>query len=591
MSQLDLKQAVTHLVREAVRAYLNNATYAGPIPVEHPLESRGDYASAVAFSLAKQAGKDPASIAHDLAMQIGTIAPKVHLDACGFKGSADVMIATVESVGPFINLTLSKTFLAGLINHINQRAELFGTRPAQDPKTIVIEYSGVNIGKPFSIGHLRSTINGAVIADLLSAVGHKVIRLNYLGDWGTQFGKLIAGYKKWGTPEGLAGDPVGELVRVYVKFHQELAKDDALSEEGREWFRKLEQGDQEATNLWQLFVDASLAHAKKIYDLLGVTFDKLDEGEAQYRDKMSEVLDLLQQKGLLKKSQGATIVDLEAEGLPALLVKKTDEASLYATRELAAAIERYKRYKFDAMLYEVGAEQELHFRQVFTVLKKMGFEWADKLEHLKHGLYRMDGRKMRTRAGTTVDMLSILEEATARAQKVIAEKNPELANRAAVARQVGVGAVKYNDLSQNREHSIDFDFDRMLSFEGNSAPYLQYTQARIRSILRKAGDTIKPDKIAAPPDAALPAPEEQLLARRLVRYPEVVLEAANRRMPHLLATELYELAGRFNVFYGNVPVLKAPKNERLTRLALCAATAQVLRNGLGLLGIQAPQEM
>ncbi len=604
MSQVDLKQAVQQLLNEALKQYkVPAATFAHGLPVEHPLEAHGDYASPVAFALAKQLKKKPDAIAAEVAKLLQSEVKKTSVDACGYKGPADVLFTKIEAKGPFVNFSLSTQFLGNLLVHINERGDKFGTRPLDNAgkvgsskkakaETIVVEYSGVNIGKPFSIGHLRSTVNGAAIASLLEAVGYKVVRLNYLGDWGTQFGKLIAGFKHWGDEAALKTKPIEELMRVYVKFHEESVKDEKLNDEAREWFRKLEAGDKEALGLWQRFVDVSLTHAKKIYALLETPFDKLDEGEAQYRDKLKDILALLTKHKLLKKSQGATIVDLEAEGLPPLLVQKTDEASLYATRELAAAIERQKKYKFSAMLYEVGQEQELHFKQVFTVLKKLGYKWASSLEHIGHGLYRMGGKKMSTRAGRVADMLEILEEAIARAQKVIADKNPGLKNADVIARQVGIGAVKYNDLSQNRLHSIDFDFDRMLSLEGNSAPYLQYTHARIKSILRKAAAS--PSAAGTKPDmqrATFTNPAEHTLARRLVRYPEVVADAARRRMPHLLATELYELASRFNLFYQEAPVLKEEEPTRAERLMLCRATAQVLENGLALLGIHAPEEM
>jgi arginyl-tRNA synthetase len=589
MAQPDLQYSIKEALFAAVTSYLkqaepNAATAAAfasaeQLPLEHPIEAHGDYASPVAFALAKQLKKNPAEVAKAIVEILQSAQDK--------KFSA--IVGSISATGPFINMTLAPEFLQQLPRLITKLGSKYGTSKAGKKETIVIEYSGVNIGKPFSIGHLRSTVNGTAISNLLEATGHKVVRLNYLGDWGTQFGKLIAGFKRWGSADALKATPIEELMRVYVKFHEEAAKDDKLIEEGREWFRKLESGDKEALKLWQEFVDVSLAHAKKIYALLETPFDHMQEGEAQYRKDLPKIMKLLEAKGLLKKSQGATIVDLEAENMPPLLVQKTDEASLYATRELAAAIARQKKYKFSSMLYEVGLEQQLHFKQVFTVLKKLGFEWADQLEHIGHGLYRMGGKKMSTRAGRTSGMYEILLESIERAKKVIASKNPDLKNADEIAQQVGIGAVKYNDLSQNRLHSIDFDFDRMLSLEGNSSPYLQYTHARIQSILRKA----KSDEPATTNDKENPeaAQVEQLLVRRLVRYPEVIAAAAQRRMPHLLATELFELASRFNLFYQKVPVLKAQKEQREARVELCKAVAQVLKNGLGLLGIHAPDEM
>ncbi|MFH0831031.1 MAG: arginine--tRNA ligase [Parcubacteria group bacterium] len=595
MAQQNLQDYVRAFLRDGIRHYTGQP-FTNTVPVEHPVESRGDYASSVAFTLAKALKKKPDQVARELVAELTKHLTHHTATLAGFTARAGDFFETITAVGPFINIKLSKKFLGRLVGHIVKSAEEYGHAVLPEPKTVVVEYSGVNIGKPFGIGHLRSTVNGVAIANLLETQGYKVVRLNYLGDWGTQFGKLIAGYLHWGDERALVREPIAELQRVYVKFHDEVAKapDEKLIDEAREWFRKLEAGDLKALKLWQRFRSASLVHANKIYALLETVFDEPEEGEAKYRDKTTAVLELLKKHGLLTKSKGAQIVNLEDVGLPPLLLQKTDEASLYATRELAAAIERHKKYAFSCMLYEVGQEQELHFKQVFAVLNKLGFGWAKDLEHIKHGLYRLKGRKMSTRAGRSADMLAILNEAVERASQVIAAKNPAIKNKKETARQVGIGAIKYNDLSQNRRHAIEFDFDRMLSLEGNSAPYLQYTHARIQSILRKA--QIKPAELVelkvsrVDPDK-LSQPQELILARRLVRYPEIVATAAQRRMPHLVATELFELASRFNLFYQVVPVLKAPQQERSNRLVLCAAVATVLKNGLGLLGIHAPDEM
>lgn len=554
------------------------------IPVEHPAEeARGDYASAVAFQLAKARKQAPADVAVALAKELSA---KLSTSA-----AADV-VDRIVAEGPFVNFWLSRGYLEQQVDG----ALVPFTPAAVTGKPIVVEYCGVNIGKPFSIGHLRSTVNGDAIANLLEATGKKVVRMNYLGDWGTQFGKLIVGWKKWGDAKALESEPVNELVRVYVKFHEEEGKDPALTEEGRAWFRKLETKDPEATALWQQFRDASMRNADEILALLGIKFDEVS-GEAQYASKVDDVLALLKGKGLVTESQGALIVDLEDEKLPPLLLVKSDEGSLYATRELAAAIDRYERYGFDRMLYEVGIEQELHFRQVFATLRKAGLDWADKVEHVPHNLYGIGGKKMSTRAGKVSSMKAILDEAIVRAEKVIAAKNPDLKDRAKVAQQVGIGAVKYHDLSQNRLTRIEFDFDRMLALDGNSAPYLQYTFARIRSVLDKAGlsaEQVRNLKAQVAPDEPTPdqpADAEQLLRRRLVRFDEVIALAADRRMPHLLATELYELATRFNAFYATTPILKADEPARTARLRLAAAVAELLQRGLKILGIQAPDEM
>lgn len=565
------------------------------IIVERPGdEIRGDFASPVAFQLTKVLQRPPAAIARSIADHINKHGDHHRVTIDGEEWPALHVFDRAVAEGPFINFWLAPAWLE---RTVTQALAPLGT-PAPSRPPIIVEYSSVNIGKPFSIGHLRSTVIGDALANLLEATGHKVIRMNYLGDWGTQFGKLIVGWQKWGDAQALVSDPVRELVRVYIKFHAESDQDPKLLAEARAWFRKLEAHDAEATKLWQQFREASLRNANAIYALLDVHFDEVS-GEAQYADKLDQVLALLKSKKLLSESQGALIVDLEKEGLPPLLLQKSDEGSLYATREIAAAIDRFERYHFDRMLYEVGIEQELHFRQVFAVLRKTGLPWAARLEHVSHNLYAIQGKKMATRSGRIADMKQILEEAIARADKVIAAKNPDLKDRAVVARQVGIGAVKYHDLSQSRLTRIEFDYDRMLSLEGNSAPYLQYTVARVYSVLAKAGldrakvAALKPqptsERLADQTDA--PAPEEQLLLRRLPRLDEAVAVAAERRMPHLLAKELYELAARFNAFYATQPILKADEPLRTSRLRLSAAVAFALERGLGLLGIHAPHEM
>lgn len=571
-------QTIINLIRTAITALIGKK-FADSIPLEHPEESRGDYASAVAFKLTKLLKEKPDQIAKNIVTEINTQ-----------KNLGD-LVEKVEAVGPFINFWLSKKYLTMLVGQILKAPAKYGTIQKKKPLKIVVEFSGVNIGKPFGIGHLRSTVNGAAIANILETTGNKVVRVNYLGDWGTLFGKLITGFKHWGKKAALDKDTMQELQRVYIKFHDQLLKNPKLLDEARNWFLKLENNDPEALKQWRVIRAASLKNAKEIYQLLGTKFDDLEDGESRYRGELDKIIKLLRQKKLLKKSQGATIIDLSHEKLPPVLVERNDEASLYATREIAAAITRQKKYKFDVILHEVGIEQELHFRQIITVLKKMGFKWADHIEHIKHGHYALAGQRLRSRAGKTADMKQLLQEAIVRAKKVIQKKNPTLKNKEKVATQVGIGAVKYHDLSQNRLTNIEFDFDRMLSLEGNSAPYLQYTYARIQSVLDKAKvDLKKIAKLKFEPNV-LVEPEEQILLRRLVRYPEVVEEAAQKRLPHLIATELYELASCFNLFYGRHQVIKAEEQKCANRLILCAVTAIILKNGLALLGIETPEHM
>lgn len=597
MKNSELQVGLQHILREGVEHVLGSGkSFSGEIPLERPQENRGDYATTVAFMLAKLTGGKPVDIAKDLVKHLVAHSGEHELTVLGKKWPASQVIDRIEQTGPFVNIWLSKQFLLAHAEFVLAQKEKFGRRTVQKPETVIVEYSSPNIGRPFSIGNLRSTVIGDALARLIESQGHKVIRLNYPGDWGTQFGKLISAYKRWADPKAMKENAPLELQRVYVKFHEEAVKHPELIEEGRTWFSKLEKGDAEALELWKNFRSSSLEAYQKVWDLLGVTFDEVS-GESFYRDKLGDVLKLLESKGLLTTSQGAQIIDLTAEGLPPVLMQKSDEGSLYATRELAAAIDRQERFHFDRMLYEVGIEQELHFKQFFTVLKKLGFAWAGdldgspRLEHIRHGLYAVGGKKMSTRAGRSTNVDDLLAEAINRAEKVIAEKNPDLPNKKEVARQVGIGAVKYHDLSQQRLHNIEFDLDRMLALEGNSAPYLQYTYARIKSILRKSDASKSASKETSDASKLFAEPEELVLVRRLVQYPEIVTEATAQRLPHLISTELYELASRFNHFYGNVQVLKAEEPDRRARLVLARATAQVLKNGLNLLGIETPEEM
>ncbi len=612
MPETELQLALQHILRDGVEHVLGTGkSFSGAIPLEHPQENRGDYASPVAFALAKLTGGKPDEIAKDLVKHLQLHLGEHTLTLLGKKWSALVVADRIEQTGPFVNIWLSKEFLLAHAQFVLAQKEKFGRRTMQKPETVIVEYSSPNIGRPFSIGNLRSTVIGDALARLIESQGHTVVRLNYPGDWGTQFGKLITAYKRWADLDAMKKNAPLELQRVYVKFHDEAAKNPELIEEARGWFSKLEKGDAEALELWKSFRESSLEAYKKIWDLLGVEFDEIS-GESFYRDKLVDVLKLLESKGLLTASKGAQIIDLTEEGLPPVLMQKTDEGSLYATREVAAAIDRHERFHFDRMLYEVGIEQELHFKQLFAVLRRLKFDWAGdrvgengaaspRLEHIRHGLYAVDGKKMSTRAGRSTNVDDLLAEAISRAEKVIAEKNPDLPNKKEVARQVGIGAVKYHDLSQQRLHNIEFDLDRMLSLEGNSAPYLQYTYARIKSILRKAAEagvvgagehgTNKKNELEGAAAKLFMEPEELILARRIVHYPEVVAEATAQRLPHLISTELYELASRFNLFYGKVQVLKSEEPDRSARLLLAETTAQVLKNGLELLGIDSPEAM
>lgn len=434
------------------------------------------------------------------------------------------------------------------------------------------------------MGHLRSTVIGNSIAFILEKIGYDPIRINHLGDWGTQFGKLIVGYKKWGSEAAVKEAPITELLRLYVQFHEVAESQPELEEEAREWFKKLEEGDEEATELWQWFRSESLKEFDKIYGMLEVSFDSYN-GEAFYNDKMAEIVTLLEEKHLLTENQGAEIVDLSAYDLNPALIKKSDGATLYITRDLAAALYRKRTYNFAKSLYVVGNEQSNHFKQLKAVLKEMGFEWSQDMQHIPFGLITQGGKKLSTRKGKIVLLEKVLNEAVALANQQIMEKNPELENRDEVARQVGIGSVIFHDLKNDRLNNFDFVLEEVVRFEGETGPYVQYTYARAMSILRKASFSIDPTKAYALDDK-----ESWEVVKLLQKFPDVVLQAAKNYEPSVIAKHAIHLAQAFNKYYAHVKIL-AEDDQKDSRLALVYAMATIIKEDLRLLGLHAPKEM
>ncbi|NLZ92990.1 MAG: arginine--tRNA ligase [Firmicutes bacterium] len=534
-----------------------------------PSSEMGDFAFPC-FKLAKKRRQNPAAIAADL---VNTLPCSNYFEK-------------IEAKGPYVNFFCNRELLANTtIKNILTQGKAYGQQTLGKGKTIVIDFSAPNIAKPFGVGHLRSTVIGNSLYRLYQALGYNCVGINHLGDWGTQFGKLIVAYMQWGDERKLEKQPITYLYELYVRFHSEAEKDPRLDEEARAWFKKLEDGDAEARALWQRFRDLSLTEFKRIYNLLGVEFDSY-QGESFYNEMLDGTVDLIEAKGLASISEGALIVDLSEENLPPCLLRKQDGATLYATRDLCAAIYRQQHYNFTKMLYVVGADQALHFQQVFTVLQKMGYEWAENCVHVPFGLIRYKDGKMSTRRGTLVFLEDVLTKATELAKEIIQEKNPGLANKEHVARQVGIGAVIFGDLSNDRIKNIEFDWDKVLDFTGETAPYVQYAHARICSILRKA------ESWPAPYDATLLTnAEEQNVVRLLARFSDVIFRAAQTYKPSLIARYVLDVAAAFNSFYHQCPVLQAEEASRNARLALIDAVRQVLVNGLYLLGISAPEEM
>lgn len=528
-----------------------------------PSPEMGDYALPC-FTLAKEYKKAPQEIAKDLEKRL----------------KATKNIEKIQAQGPYLNFFINKKELAKqTIQKVLKEKEKYGQQKLGKGKKILIDCSSPNIAKPFGIGHLRSTIIGNSLAEIHKKLGYKVIKINYLGDWGTQFGKLITGYKHFGNPKLLKKDPINHLLELYVKVNQ----DPSLEEESRKWFKKLEDGDKEALKLWKEFKEYSLKDFNEMYKIFHIHFEWIS-GESFYNTKMETVFKELQKKKLLEESEGAYIVNLEKYNLGVCLIKKSDGAALYATRDIAAAIDRYKKYKFEKMLYEVGSEQKLHFKQFFKVLELMGHTWAKDCIHVEHGLYLdKDGKKFATRKGKTVFMKDIVNETISLVKKTIEEKNPKLKNKEEIARMVAVAAFFYGDLKSNRAHDMIFDLDKFIEFEGNTGPYIQYTHARAASILRKAGKY----KVQIQEGNT----KEQELIRMIAAFPETIQEAQKQLSPHIIATYTFTLAQTFNDFYHSCPVLTEQEPLRSSRLALVEASKITLANSLSLLGIQAPEEM
>ena len=521
-----------------------------------------------AFSLAKIERKAPQAIAADIAEKI---------DASHFE--------KVVATGPYVNFFLDKSKISDhVIKSVIEAGADYGQQDEGQGANVTIDLSSPNIAKPFSVGHLRSTVIGDAISNIYKKMGYNTIKINHLGDWGKQFGLLMVAYKKWGSKEAVEANPIDELLKLYVRINAEIENDPALDEEGRLWFKKLEDGDPEATELWQWFRDESLVEFNRIYKLLGVEFDSLN-GEAFYNDKMDEGVQILEDKGLLKESKGASIVELDDVNLPPAMIKKSDGATLYITRDIATAIYRARTYNFVKNIYAVGQEQSNHFRQLKAVLKKMGFDWSDDMVHVDFGLVTKNRQKLSTRKGNIILLEPTLQEAISRAKAQIEEKNPELENKEEVAHAVGVGAVKFYDLKTDRRNGYDFDLEAMVSFEGETGPYVQYAYARIQSILRKANFTPSTDATYSLSD-----PESWEIIKLLQDFSRVVKRAAENYDPSLIAKYAINLAQAFNKYYAHTRILDESP-ERDSRLALSYSTAVVLKEALRLLGVDAPEKM
>lgn len=522
-----------------------------------------------AFQLAKLFRKNPAQIAQELGDSI-----------------TSPVISSTQVIGPYINFYLNKKSVSqSVINDVIKEKGHYGELSIGKGGNVPIDMSSPNIAKPMSMGHLRSTVIGNALSNILAKVGFSPIRINHLGDWGTQFGKLITAYKKWGNEEDVRSEPIKELLRLYVKFHDEAEDDPSLEDEGRAWFRELESGNEEAVELWKWFRDESLKEFEKVYKRLNISFDSYN-GEAFYNDKMSDVVSLLDEHKLLTVDQGAHIVNLDKYDLNPALIKKSDGATLYMTRDLAAALYRKDNYDFSQSLYVVGQEQSNHFKQLKAVLKELEFDWADSIHHIPFGLITKDGKKLSTRKGKVVLLEEVLNEATAQALQQIEDKNPNLPDKETVAEQVGVGAVVFHDLKNDRLNNFDFTIEEVVQFEGETGPYVQYTRARAMSILRKAGV-----ESLSPSDAfALSDDYSWEVVKLLHDYPDTVRRAYENYEPSIIAKHAIQVAQAFNKFYANVRVLDEDP-EKEARLALVFAITEILKEDLRILGVDTPDEM
>ncbi|WP_341778543.1 arginine--tRNA ligase [Levilactobacillus sp. HBUAS70063] len=563
---MDYKQTVTAALAKALAGQLTADEIAAKL--ERPKTSdKGDLAFPT-FTLAKVLHRAPQQIAQDLADK---------LDTTGFE--------KVEVVGPYLNFFFDKgTYSEATLKTVLTAGASYGQNEDGNGGNVPIDMSSPNIAKPMSMGHLRSTVIGNSIAEILTKNGYHPIKDNHLGDWGTQFGKLITAYKLWGNEDDVKADPINKLVEYYVRFHKEDVDKPELDDIAREWFKKLEDGDEEAHRLWKWFREASLQEFNDVYDELGVKFDTYN-GEAFYNDKLDEVVQILKDKHLLVESQGAQVVDLSKYDLNPALILKSDGASLYITRDIATALYRDRTYAPAKNLYVVGSEQTYYFKQLKAVLQEMGVKSADNLQHVPFGLITVDGKKLSTRSGRIILLAKVLEESIKLAGEEINEKNPDLPNKAEVAKQVGVGAIVFGDLKNERTNNIDFVLADQLKFEGETGPYVQYSHARAESILRKAANTD-----VQPAGNHITDPEAWDTIKALADFPAIVKLACKELEPSVVAKYAIRVAKTFNKYYAHSKIL-TDDAELPARLALVKAVSTVLKESLRLLGVQAPDEM
>lgn len=545
--------------------------------IEVPQDTRmGDYAFPC-FRLAKTLRKAPPLIAKGIAEGI----------------RENAMFEKVEQVNAYVNMFISREeFVGDVVSAVLKEGENYGKTDVGEGKTVIVEFSSPNIAKPFHIGHIRSTVIGNSISKIYKALGYNVIRINHLGDYGTQFGKMICAYRHWGKKEDVVREPIKTLLSYYTKFHEEVETHPELDDEAREIFAKLEHGEPEEVELWQWFRDESLKEFNRVYKMLGIDFDSYN-GESFYSDKMPRFVKELEEKGLLEESQGAHVVNLEKYGLGVALITKSDGSTLYITRDIAAAVYRKETYDFYKNIYVVASQQNLHFQQWIQILELMGYEWARDCVHVPFGLVSLEDGTMSTRHGRVVFLEDVLNRAVEKTREIIEEKGVATENIDETAKQVGIGAVIFNELSNNRIKDYVFSWDKVLDFNGETGPYVQYTYARCASVLRNAGEEAAAK--AADPAALKPqyltSESAFQLVRLLYKLPEVIREAGDRYEPSIVTRHIVDIAQSFNRFYHDEHILVEDEEEKTAKLALVLAAKTAIRNGLALLGMEAPERM
>ncbi len=543
--------------------------------IEVPADSsKGDYAFPC-FKLAKIMRKAPPMIAKGIAEAI----------------EGEKMFQKVESVNAYVNMFMSKAeFADNVVKEVIEKDEDFGRSDIGAGRTVIVEYSSPNIAKPFHIGHIRSTVIGNSIYKIYDFLGYDTIRINHLGDYGTQFGKMICAYRKWGNKEDVIREPIKSLLSYYTKFHEEAEKDPSLEDEARAIFVRLENGEPEEVELWQWFRDESLREFNRVYDMLGITFDSYN-GESFYSDKMPAVVQELKDKGLLVEDNGAQIVKLDQFDLPPALITKSDGSTLYITRDIAAAIYRKNTYDFYKNIYVVASQQNLHFQQWKKVIGLMGYDWADDCVHVPFGLVSMEEGTMSTRQGRVIFLEDVLNRAVEQTRKIIMEKNVNTENVDETAREVGIGAVIFNELSNYRIKDYVFSWDKILNFEGETGPYVQYTHARACSILRNAGEAVMASAKEGFDASRITSDSAHALIKLIYEMPEVIAEAGEKYEPSIVTRHIVDIAQAFNKFYHDEHILVDDETEKTAKVALVMAARNVIRNGLDLLGMKAPEKM